>query len=41
MMPDGGGNATCTVTPNVGMSQVRAEVKDSEDATALQEAPSL
>ena len=36
-MPDGGGNATCSVTPAVNMNQIRAEVKDPEDATALQE----
>ena len=36
-MPDGGGNATCTVTPNVNMHQVRAEVKDPEEVTSLQE----
>lgn len=36
-MPDGGGNATCSITPAVNMSQVRAEVKDPEDAASLQE----
>lgn len=35
--PDGGGNATCSITPAVGMSQVRAEVKDPLEASALQE----
>ena len=28
--PDGGGNATCAVTPSVNMNQIRAEVKDPE-----------
>ena len=34
---DGGGNATCSITPAVGMTQVRAEVKDPSEASALQE----
>ena len=36
-MPDGGGNATCSITPSVDMSQIRAEVKDPDDAITLQE----
>ena len=35
--PDGGGNSTCAVTPSVNMNQIRAEVKDPDGATALQE----
>ena len=37
LAPDGGGNSTCPITVTVDMNQVRAEVKDIEDASSLQE----
>ncbi len=35
--PDAGGNATCALTAAVGMSQIRAEVKDPSEASSLKE----